>query len=63
MGRLDGFLRHDRGEVDRKHVQEGGVGAREVEDDGAIIRRLDAGERRRLAAGFILEALDGAEEA
>ena len=59
---LDGLLRHGMGEVERHDVEEGGVGAREGEADGAVVDHLDAGEALGVTSRHLVEARDHAEE-
>ena len=47
---LDLLLRHDKGEVDRHEMQEGGVGPRQREHDGVVVGRGDAGKLSALPA-------------
>ena len=62
-GGVHRFLGHDRGEVQRHHVQEGGVGAAEGDLDGGRVDDLDTVERGGGAVGHGVVALDRAEEA
>ena len=63
VGGLHGLLRHGGGEVERQHVEEGGVGLREPEADRAVVDDLDARHRLGRAVRHLVGADDGVEEA
>ncbi|MPL80474.1 hypothetical protein SDC9_26374 [bioreactor metagenome] len=60
---LDFLLRHDRGEVQRHHVQEGGVGARQLDLHGGGVEDGHARQAGGRAVGHRVIAGDRAEEA
>ncbi len=60
---FDSFFRHGKGEIDREHMKEGGVGPGKREFDCVRIDRLDAGKLGSVAGCNLVEACDHAEKA